>query len=350
MLKHSLQSIVLLLLGLTLSFASEAVVVKDLYSAQVLVTDETPQALASGAREALSQVLVKISGSTAVLQNPVLASALKRSRNLVQQYAYISRDVNSGELMARFEFDGAVVSNLIARSGVPLWTANRPAVLVWLVVEGPDGKQFLNSETLPAMVSLISAEFARRGVPARFPLYDLNDAALITADDVWRLDSSSLVAASQRYDVRDILAGRLAMLSNGSGMGDWSYLSGSLRTDRSVRMGESAVFLHEGVSLVAEKMSSHYAVAPTTARSKGIKVQVTGVSQYGDYTGIVSWLESLELIDYANVESIRGDTLRFNLVAQADAQQLATIIELNKQLLRLPSSDASVQLNYRWKR
>jgi hypothetical protein len=351
-LKHSLQGVIFLLLGLVLSYASHAMVVEDLYSAEVVVPDKGPQALAIGAREALSQVLVKNSGSTDVLQNPVLASALElqRSRSLVQQYAYISRNADSGQFLARFEFDEAVISNLIASSGAPLWTENRPAVLVWMVVEGPDGKQFLNNDTLPAMVSLITAEFARRGVPARFPLYDLTDAALVTADEVWRLDSFSLVAASQRYGVQGILAGRLAILSNGSGTGDWSYLSGSSRTDRSIRVGDSEAFFQAGVSLVAEEMSSRYAVAPTTATSEGIKVQVTGVSNYSDYAGIVSWLEGLELIDSANVESIRGDTLRFNLVAQADAQQLATIIELNKKLLPAPSPDASVQLSYQWKR
>jgi hypothetical protein len=349
-LKHALQGIIFVLLGLTLSLASHAVVVENLYTAAVMVPDKGSQALSSGAREALSQVLVKISGSTDVLQNPELASALKRSRSLVQQYAYISRDADSGEFLARFEFDETVISNLIARSGAPLWTENRPAVLVWMVVEGPAGKQFLNNETLPEMVSLISAEFTRRGVPARFPLYDLNDAALLTIDDVWRLNSSALVAASARYGVRDILAGRLATLSNGSGTGDWSYLSGSSRIDRSIRVGDSEAFLLAGTSLVAEEMSSRYAVAPTAATSEGIKVQVTGVSSYSDYAGIVTWLEGLELIEFANVETIRGDTLRFNLVAQADAEQLATIIELNKKLVPVRSTDASVQLSYQWKK
>lgn len=350
MLKHSLQGIVFLLLGLTLSPASHAVVVEDLYSAEALVPDKGQQALAVGAREALSQVLVKISGSTGVLQNPELASALEQSRNLVQQYAYISRNAESGEFLARFEFDEAVISSLIARSGAPLWTANRPAVLVWMVVEGSAGKQFLNNETSPEMVSLISAEFARRGVPSRFPLYDLNDAAQLTVDDVWRLNSSMLLAASARYGVRDVLAGRLATLSSGSGTGDWSYLSGSSRIDRSIRAGDSNAFLLAGVSLVAEEMSSRYAVAPTTASSEGIKVQVTGVSSYSDYADIVSWLEGLELIEFANVETIRGDTLHFNLVAQADAEQLATIIELNKKLVSVRNPNASVQLSYLWKR
>lgn len=350
MLKHSLQGITFLLLGLILSLASHAVVVKNLYSAEVLVADKGQQALSAGAREALSQVLVKISGSTGVLQNPELVSALGRSRSLVQQYAYISRDADTGEFLARFEFDEAVISNLIARSGAPLWTENRPAVLVWMVVKGAEGKQFLNNETSPEMVAQISAEFARRGVPAQFPLYDLNDAALVTVDDVWRLNSSALVAASARYGVRDILAGRLATLYSGGATGEWSYLSGSSRIDRSIRGEDSEEFLLAGASLVAEEMSSRYAVAPTTATSEGIKVQVTGVSSYSDYAGIVSWMEGLELIEFANVETIRGDTLHFNLVAQADAEQLATIIELNKKLVPVRSTDASVQLSYQWKR
>jgi hypothetical protein len=146
------------------------------------------------------------------------------------------------------------------------------------------------------------------------------------------------------------LAGRLATLSNGSGTGEWSYLSGSSRIDRSIRVGDSEAFLLAGTSLVAEEMSSRYAVAPTAATSEGIKVQVTGVSSYSDYARIVTWLEGLELIEFANVETIRGDTLRFNLVAQADAEQLATIIELNKKLVPVRSTDASVQLSYQWKR
>ncbi len=350
MLKHSLQSIIFLLLGLSVSLASHAVVVEDLYSADILVPDKGQQALSAGAREALSQVFVKVSGSTDVLQNPVLVSALGNSRSLVQQYAYISRDADSGGFLARFEFDEAVISNFIMRSGAPLWTENRPAVLVWMVVEGAGGKQFLNNETSPEMVAQISAEFARRGVPAQFPLYDLNDAALVTVEDVWRLNSSALVAASARYGARDILAGRLATLSSGGGTGDWSYLYGSSRIDRSIRAGDSEAFLLAGASLVAEEMSSRYAVAPTAANSDGIKVLVTGVSNYSDYADIVSWLEGLELIEFANVETIRGDTLHFNLVAQADAGQLATIIELNKKLVPVRSNDASVQLSYQWKK
>ena len=348
--KLALKVIIFLYGGLILGMSSYAVVVKDLYSAKVVVADSSAQALSVGSRVALSEVLVKVSGSTDVLQNPVLVSALKKSRSLVQQYAYTRSGGGSGELHARFEFDESVISNLVAKAGAPLWTANRPPVLVWVVIEGPDGRAFLNRETAPEMVSLITEAFARRGVPAQLPLYDLNDAAIISVDNLWKLDKASLTAASQRYGVEEILAGRLVTLTDGAGVGDWSYLSNNSRIDRSLRVENAEGFLQAGAALVAEKMSGRYAAAPISANSDGVKVRVSGVSSYADYANIVAWLEGLELIEYANVESIRGDTIQLNLVAQAGGEQLSAIIELNDHLVPVRSPDATIQLSYKWQR
>ena len=348
--KVSLQIIVFLGIGLSLSLNGNADVVKDLYSAEVAVADNGQQALATGSRAALSEVLVKISGSEDVLQNPVMQSALGNARNLVQQYAYVRKESDSGELWARFEFDETVVSGLVAKAGAPLWTANRPSILVWMVIEGPEGRQFLTRESSPEMMLRVAEEFARRGVPAQFPLYDLNDSATISVDELWRLSAQSLTSASQRYGVNHILAGRLATLSSGSWVGDWSYFAENSRIDRSIRVGDPEAFLQAGVSLVAEEMSAKYAVAPSAAATEGVKVQVTGVSNYADYASIVAWLEGLELIEYANVEQISGDTIQLNLVAQADAGQLAAIIELNEYLVPVHSPTSTVQLSYQWQK
>jgi hypothetical protein len=339
-----------LFLALALSANCYAVVVKNLYSAEVSVADKTQAALTVGSREALSEVFVKVSGRTDVLQNSVLQAALGNSRGLVQQYAYTRQADESGELQARFEFDVDVISDLVASAGVPLWTANRPSVLVWMVLEGAQGKQYLNRETSAETMAWVKEDFARRGVPVQFPLYDLNDAAAISVDELWRLNAGSLAGASQRYGVNDILAGRLAALSDGSWVGDWSYFSGHTRIDRSIRAGGSEAFLQAGASLVAQEMSSRYAVAPSSGNAGGVKVLVTGVSSYSDYASIVAWLEGLELIEHANVEAIRGDTIQLDLAAQADAQQLSAIIELNKRLVPVHSPSPDVQLSYQWRR
>ncbi len=337
----------LLLLAVT---SSQAGSVRDLYSAQVPVADQSARALSTASRQALAEVLVKVSGSVEVLQYPAIKAALKEARTHVQQYAYSREDGPQGVLSARFEFDGSYVTRLVTQSGAPLWTANRPQVLVWMVVEDASGRYFVNMDTAPELSTQLLEAFSRRGVPVQLPLFDLADSAAISTEEAWRLYGPALQAASDRYDVQDIVAGRLAALSTGKSVGDWSYLSSGNRIDRSVTATDAEAFMREGVSIVAEDMASRYAVVSSGADDSGVTMFVQGVASYADYAGIVAWLEGLELIDHANVERIERDQIELRLHAQADAGQLAAIIELNERLVPVPPTSTNSQLSYQWRK
>jgi hypothetical protein len=322
-------------------------IVSDLYSAEVPVADQSRESLTSASRDAMADVLVKVSGSEDTLANPLIRSELGNARKQVQQYAY-SRGEEQGELYVRFEFDDSFITDLVARAGEPLWTANRPRVLVWLVLEDSAGRQFVSHENTPEMAQQLIREFSRRGVPLQLPLYDLADSAAISTEEAWRLYGPALQSASKRYNVQDVLAGRLASLSTGSWVGDWSYLHGRDRSDRSFTAPNSQGFAREGASLVAEVMAGRYAIAPTAEPGAGVTMSVTGVQRYADYAKIVSWLEKLELVEHANVEEIRGDEILLRLHAQAEATQLAAIIELNRRFQPLPSLVSGAELSYQW--
>ena len=337
------------LLTLLLVTASvRADMVRDLYSAQVPVADQSAQALARASREALAEVLVKVSGSVDVLQYPSISAALGKARGHVQQYAYSRGEDDPQELWARFEFDGSFVTRLVTEAGAPLWTANRPPVLVWMVVEDASGRYFINWETAPELAKQLLAEFARRGVPMQLPLFDLADSAALSTDQAWRLNGPALQAASARYHVQNIAAGRLAALSAGGSVGDWSYISPDERIDRSVTAADAGAFMREGVSIVAEEMSARYAVTASGTDEGSVSMSVVGVFSYADYAGIVAWLEGLELIEHANIQRIQGDRVELRLHAQADAGQLAAIIGLNKRLVPLTPTDPNEPLSYQW--
>jgi hypothetical protein len=339
-------SLVFVLL-LALAVSGRADVVEDLYWAEVAVADQSSKSLASASRDALSDVLVKASGSESVLRNPVVKEALGEARNQVLQYAY-RRGEEADALYARFEFDDSFVSDLLVRAGEPLWTANRPRVLVWLVLDEQGTRRFVDRDSSPELVEEVLTELGRRGVPVQLPLHDLADAAAITAEQAWRLDASALRSASERYGVQDILAGRLAELSSGSWTGDWSYLEGGERIDRAFSAPTSQAFARSGASLVAESMSARYAVASTGSHGAGILMTVTGVGRYADYAGIVAWLENLELVEHANIEYIEGDRIQLRLHASAGPSQLAPIIELNRRFKPLPEADSPMVLSYQW--
>jgi hypothetical protein len=322
--------------------------VRDLYAAQVAVEDQTAGALNGASRRALAEVMVKVSGSEDVLGNPGVASALGEARRHVLQYAYLRDREDGNKLEARFEFDSSWVVEVLTAAGEPLWTANRPLVLVWLVAEDSSGRYFVNQETSPELAQLVLEKFHRRGVPVRLPLFDLSDATALSAEQAWRLAGPALESASARYDVENFIAGRMVVLSNGSATGDWSYFYQGDRSDRSFTAADAGQFVVHGVSMVAESMAGRYAVAPTGTAEDGVTLSVQGVEHYGDYAGIVAWLERLELVEHANVERITGDLIELRVTSSADAGQLAALIELNQRLSPLPPVAPHIQLSYQW--
>jgi hypothetical protein len=336
------------LVCLFIALEAQAVMVSGLNEAEVSVADHSAGALAAGAREALSQVLVKLSGSTEVLRNPVIIGELGRARSYVQQYSYTRDEDARGDLAAKFEFDNSVMTRLLIESGAPLWTANRPPVLVWLVARDASGTQIVNRDVSPEVMTSVQDAFSRRGVPMRFPLFDIEDAAALSVEDAWRLQAGPILAASKRYGVENVLVGRLTGLSGGQWVGDWSYIASGNRIDRSVSADSVSDFIAEGVAFVAEDMSGRYAVAATGAVSGGVEMLVSGVSDYEDYAAIIRWLEGLELIDHANVESIVGSDIIIRLTARADSQQLKSIIELNRKLVPAAGAVSVEQLSYQW--
>jgi hypothetical protein len=338
---------------LLFSGIARAEVIRDMYSAEVPVADQSSAELARASRLGLSVVLVKVSGSMEVLGNPVVREALGGGRNRLQRYAYNGDPGSPGSLLVTMLFDSAYITRLVIDAGLPLWTANRPMVLLWLVEEGDGGRQFVNVETEPAQVTTLRGEFSRRGVPVQLPLYDLSDTAALGPNQAWDLNSAALLQASARYNLENVLAGRFAQLATGQVAGEWVYLWQDQRLKRSVTAENEKLFLREGVALVAEAMAARYAMA-ATANEGGLTLSVTGVTGYADYAAIVAWMEGLELVERANIEQVEGDVILLRLQAQADAAQLATIIELNKRLIPIPvvipGAVPTADLNYQWQK
>lgn len=330
--------------------AVSAELVRDLYVADVPVADRSSGELGRASAEGLAQVLVKVSGSTEVLALPPVEEALRSARNRVRQYSYIRVAAPAAVapgLAARVEFDPAQVRELLATAGAPIWTATRPVVLVWLVVEDRGERRFVSPDTDPELVAGLVDGFSSRGVPLRFPLLDLADTAALDPDEAWRLPAPLLLAASERYRAAEVLAGRIAVLTSGEIAGDWVYLSGTGRQDRSVVRANASEFLRAGVAMVAEDMASRYALAATGVVGDALAMTVSGIASYADYAAVLSWLESLEPIGRAQVSAVAGDTLSLLLTADADAAQLAAVIELNPRL-RPGGGPTAGGLSYRW--
>ncbi|MDG2410904.1 MAG: DUF2066 domain-containing protein [Halioglobus sp.] len=323
--------------------------VADLYSATVSVADQGSSALAGASRRGLSDVLIKVTGSRAVLKSPVAIEALQSARGQVQRFAYVRGKPPEPPLSVRVEFDSVWVMGIVRQSGAPLWTANRPVVLAWVVMEGTEGKQFVTAEGAPDQADLLRAAFSRRGVPLQLPVFDLADMAALTPDAAWRLDSAVLSAASARYNVDHVVAARMTTLTSGETTGDWSYQFQGERINRSLSVPGITAFYASGAGLVADEMAARYAVLPRADGEGEILMVVSGVTSYADYASVVRFLEDLELVEAATVLRVQGSQLELSLQASVDAAQLANLIALNDRLLPWPAAGTTAELSYQWR-
>ncbi len=337
----------LLLLLLAFAGFARAETVRDLYSAEVLAEGRDTTAVRRAAREALAEVLVKVSGYPDVLRDDALQPTLARANELVVQYAFLESRGGEG-VPIRFSFDGKSVVDRLTAAGAPVWTANRPPVLAWLVRDDSGGPWFVYEDTAPGLTDALKEAFSRRGVPLRLPLFDLTDTAAVRPQELARLSAPAAELASRRYDASDLLIGRLIPQRDGLYAAEWRFISQAGELDLAVPAASDAEVMAAGAALAADAMAAQFAVRPAGGGPDGLVISVAGIRDYGDYAAVITWLEQVELVERARLVRIDGERIVLSVQARADVEQLAGIIALNKRFEPIAGASAEEQLSYRW--
>lgn len=329
-------------------FPAWAEPVPDLYAGEAVAESRDRRAVNAAARDALAQVLVKVSGNAAVLKQPAVSPILADASSLVEQYSFLDNAEDGSGVRMLFRFSGGAVVDRVKQAGAPVWTANRPAALAWVALRESTGERFVTVDTDPALSEALREAFSRRGVPLELPLFDLADTAAIRPEEVARLSAPAVELASRRYDSEDLLVGSLQPIGEGRLAARWRYLSAGEARDLKVPGADVAEVMDAAAGLVAEAMAARYAVMAADGGAAGVLISVVGVASYADYAEVLSWLESVELIESAQVVKVQGNRLLLRLVAAADPERLAGIIALNEGFSPVPSGFAEEQLSYRW--
>ena len=329
--------------------AARAAVVEDLHWAEVEVGDHSDWQLRQAQRDGLAQVLVKVSGRPAVLNVEDVRLALGQAADYLLQYQY-KRRKEDGQLSLLLGYDEALVTQLLTTAGQPLWPANRPNVLLWLAVEDAAGRRFASRESHPALYQAVERKLRLRGVPAVFPLYDLQDAAALSVRELWRRDAAAAAGASRRYGLANVLVGRLTEDERAPGLwsGSWQCMLGDARFSQAFTGGELDEIISAGIDFLADLMAERYAVVAAAGLTapEAVLVSVSRLERYADYRAALALLESIELVDAAWPVFAEGGRVVFSVQARVLPEQLDGIIAPSPHLERVSAPPAS--LRYRW--
>lgn len=348
---------------------AQGVEVEELYRASVTVVSrddvgERKRAFSAAMRE----VLLKVSGTADVLQSNPVKRAVNNPEPYVESYVHRSLEATGDDNLQEEDLAGSQtelieleisffeseIQALLENNNLPLWSANRPETLVWLVVQEELGGRevFSNNDLTDEMLVLIRDEAKKRGLPLFFPLMDLEDQQALGPNELWNLDEGVIMAASRRYRTESILVIRMYRSLSGEALGKSLYLfrNRSLSYDSFEEPAED--FIDNSVSLAAEELSGYYAVL-LSGGSGNTRVNMTieGIDSAKDYAGLLNYVGSLTDVNSYQIVSVKQNILLLELATGGQLRQLVETIALEQNLEAtggLNRDFNGVYLYYRW--
>jgi hypothetical protein len=112
-----------------------AVEMAALYTAEVVVDDERYGSQAAAYREALEQVLLRVSG-VELVSEPERVDLL-----FPEPAAFVVQFRSGADDTLAVSFDGEAIERVLRESGQTVWGTERPLTLVWLAVDWGQGER-----------------------------------------------------------------------------------------------------------------------------------------------------------------------------------------------------------------
>lgn len=320
----------------------------DLYRYQTLVVSQDRSERNQATADGLAEVLVRASGQQRVLQDSAVVKELSNASRYLLEYSYQS----SGE---QLEIDGNLrpawrlvlryseseVQQLLRDARLPIWPANRPSTLVWLVMDDNQGRRIAFPQNDDGTLDSLREASERRGVPVLTPRGDLEDQAALSANAAWRLNEAAIRAASERYQPNTILVGKLSETSSGQWFGNWLLLDRDRSSSFDGRGASLETVINAGIDASADYFFQLYGYEPGEGGSRTLSFQLGGVSGFADYTSAMEYLEELALVERADLTVALGDYVLLNIMTDADVALLQDALALDRKLVPEAATTAS---------
>ncbi|NTS76062.1 DUF2066 domain-containing protein [Catenovulum sp. SM1970] len=188
-------SIIVWLCCLLSPFMANAIEIKGLYQDSVTVSDQSLASRKVAYKEALSNVLIRVSGSLDIIKSPAIKKVLSKSTKYLSRYQYVTRD---GIELIEVYFNANAINQVLRDNGYAIWGARRPLISTWIAVQRGGDRQIL-SEQHSLNYTDIQPLAKKRGLPVLLPLMDFEDANNLSVSDIWGGFDDVMWQASQRY-------------------------------------------------------------------------------------------------------------------------------------------------------
>ena len=344
--KNSVFTAILLSIMAILPVSSvNADIVPHLYEIEVPVEGQGREERAFVAREALKEILVRISGRNEASELAEDEALVPQPTRLVQQFRY--RKFKSDEVIPAsadrakpytqklwLQFTKKTVAKLLREQGLPVWGKTRPATLVWLVVDDQKQRILIGNNTPHISRTHIEQEATKKGLPFRLPLLDLADQSKVQVTDIWGNFEDTILEASLRYQAEAILVGRIYLSFANTWNARWSLYSAGQRQDWEVSNSDTLrTAVKEGLSKTGEVLSARFTQVNSSLENDVVFLKIKNISDLKTYNKAIKYLKGLNIVTQVQVHKVSTNDVVFLINSRSGRLGLAQAIALGHVLV-----------------
>lgn len=324
---------------------ARAAVLPDFYKTDVPVASQSAADRGAAFQQAMSQILVKITGSTVIMQMPGAEEFARQAARYVRQFRYTEQPPPSGQsrpaspdadsklFIISVTFNGEALERDLLEAGLPVWNADRQPVLVLAGVQERNQRFILAAGTEHPVKQALEQAAAVRGVPLIFPLMDQKERGQVDFADIRGGFSENLLQLAKRYNAPLVLEG----YAESDAAGDWSARWAVHRDNVSSRWNENYVGLAEaaqsGVGGVADILASRYAIATTGDNTtRDVLIKVERLSALGDYAAVLNYLNGLIFIENVIPVRVEPGSVVFRMLMRSELVELDRVLSVSRIL------------------
>ena len=312
---------------------AQAATFPNLYTVTVSPDPAARDQRSEAVRLGMASLLARVTGRTDAGGHPDLRFLIENADNYVNSYGLVDRQT------AQIGFIASAVQAALEAADWPVWGAERPMTLIWMAVDAGNGEQALlgadgsadgASREMTALMQTLRTDLRAaadaRGLPITLPLLDLADRDALTYADVAGGFSERIARASARYGVDSHVVASARMSPFGP------EIRWTLEQDNRRRIVLTSA-IRDGLDWLAEQYAAQFSIV---GGARGLRISVLNVDSLGDYGRVMSYLESLSLLESVDIESFDGTELHLRVAARGDDAVLRRVLALGG-VLRAPA-------------
>lgn len=339
--------LILVSLSLLVSLTGVAKATVPLYEIDKPVETGTDAERAQLLPQALSDVLVKVTGDRRVTDNIDLQALVQDNAALaLQRFKYINR---SGSKKLHLQFSKKEIKRFLAKYHLTFWPKERPEVIIWLTYTGPEGNQweFVTEDNKANFIQSLNRQAEWRGLPVNFPVLDLQDLQSLTDTQAITEQTKVLKTISQRYHADYVLAASISTDKTGEWRSQWKLFNNSETMNWEFSGKNMVSIFTQGIDAVADSIVERTAmIAEDKDSPKKLILSVGDVKSVEDYLKAMHYIQSVKGVARVEVAAVNNSQVNFEVFLSTDTQKDAFKKILQKEsVLNIVQSDKTKLTN-----